>query len=181
MKPTVVIDVGCAKYGGDESIPYLIDEFKPAVLYGFDPSSEVEDRTWTEGDTLVSTRRMAAWTHDGTVGFKPGGLRGAVHPDGKPVPCIDLAAFVMREARLNDVVLKLDAEGSEYVLLPHLIVTGADRCLKVAWVEWHCEFCGRGWFGNKEPDRCSGCDHYDMGKRTVLERAMGCEMHQWNR
>lgn len=173
----IVIDVGAAKHGGDESIPYLIEEFKPDVLYGFDPSGIVDGGDLI-GETHVILRRAAAWTHEGTVGFVGDGLRGHVDADGELVPCFDLARFILG---LPDepIVLKLDAEGAEYDLLPHLIQAGADLRLQLAWVEFHCPHCGTGWFTSD--DRCGRCEHHEAGKRSDLEAAMRCEMHQWNR
>lgn len=176
----IVIDVGAAKHGGDESIPYLIEEFKPDVLYGFDPAYLVGSVAGQIGKTQVFTSRSAAWLYEGEVGFSGDGLRGHVDDTGEPVHCFDLSRFILA---LPDepVVLKLDAEGAEYALIPHLIAQGADLRLQLAWIEWHCPMCGTGWFGNNEPDTCARCWHIENGKRTDLEAALRCDVHQWNR
>lgn len=188
---TVVIDVGCATYGGDSSIPYLIEEFRPALLIGFDPNADValEDMDWP---ATVRVVRAAAWTHAGEVTFEGEGLRGHVTGIGtahaRTVRCVDLHEEVYELATAPgadreraDVVLKMDAEGSEYVLLPNMIERGSDVLLRLAWIEWHCPFCGTGWFGNELPDTCGRCGHVEPGKRTELEQALRCEVAQWNR
>jgi hypothetical protein len=178
----IVIDVGCAKYGGDESIPYLIEEFSPETLYGFDPACE--SSTYYVGDTLVVTQPWAAWTEDTKVGFDHAGLRGKVKKGGKETVAFDLSALVHKLSLTvpganSEIVLKLDCEGAEYTLLPHLRDTDADLRLKLIWCEWHCEKCGTGWFSFN--DRCGRCQNHDPGKRSELEGLMRCEMHQWNR
>lgn len=157
----IVVDVGCARYGPDFSIERLIEEFKPDVLYGFDPIEQAysEHPFWRDHDgTNVEIIRKAAWTFDGEIGYLNPGLRGWISDrHGAPrVPCVDLARFV---AELPDgrTVLKIDAEGAEYELLEHLIAHGVDRRLELAWVEWHA------------PDR----------GRESIEQRLACEVREW--
>lgn len=150
-----VIDVGCARYGGDYSIERLIEMHSPDVLYGFDPNggSDWGDRlTYPElGDNWIAFRatldgfdtdiqvsRSAAWTHDGEVRFLADGLAGMVgnHDHWPLVPCIDLARFI-DELPAGELILKLDAEGAEIDLLEHLIKTKVDLRLSLVIVEWH--------------------------------------------
>jgi hypothetical protein len=159
---TVVIDVGCARYGGDYSIERLIEEFHPRILYGFDPSWRANMYQPEEGtQTVVWTSTEAAWTHDGVVRFTVGGLGGQVTTTGPELPCIDLAKFIL-ELGDDDIVLKMDAEGSEYELLDHLIATSADTRLKLAWIEWHP-------FGVPDPEQA----------RASIEERIYCELTEW--
>ncbi len=175
----IVVDVGSASYGGDESILYLIDEFKPTVLFGFDPSSAVADRWWWQDSTMVVTEQSAAWTRSGTIGFVDGGLAGRVDDDGVETRCFDLADFLLAIPSQHEVVLKMDAEKSEYVLLPYLVERGADERLSLAWTEWHCPSCGYGRYqGN---DECSHCGYREAGLRAGIEASMRCETRQWDR
>lgn len=151
----IVVDVGCACYGGDYSIERLVEEFHPHTLYAFDPAAEDGDER--VGETLVIRRRAAAWTHAGEIGFTAAGLGGHIDPDGPLVRAIDLSALIFEVADSGDLVLKIDAEGAEYDLLEHLVATGADRLLSLAWVEWH------------QPDR----------GRTRLESELHCEVVEW--
>lgn len=196
----IVIDVGCARYGGDYSIERLVKEFSPDVVYGFDPSPNAGDEYFLNvggglglGDVLtadikftgdgeytgdeytkLSVWRKAAWTYDGEIGFREDNLNSWVTyaNDAPKVPCFDLATFisdlyVTKHDRLAngfldpnepEIILKLDCEGSEYDLLRHLINTGVDKLLKLAWVEWH------------DPDR----------GRALIESELACELHEWN-
>lgn len=159
---TAVIDVGCARYGGDYSIERLIEEFHPYVLYGFDPAWQV-DMFDPPADllTTVHVSTEAAWTFDGHVRFRVDGLGGQVTSTGPKVPCVDLAR-VIQEIAAPDIVLKIDAEGSEYALLDHLIETGMDDCLKLAWIEWHP-------FGVPNTD----------ARRRAIESEISCEITEW--
>jgi hypothetical protein len=176
----IVIDVGCAAYGGDQSIPYLIEEFKPTVLIGLDPAIGNQRLHQVDG-TFVIELPMAAWTFDGTVGFTVAGLRGHIDPEGLIVECYDLAGLIL-DCSGYEIALKLDAEGAEWELLSHLIGRDVDRLLKLAWVEYHCDVCGRG--GGKTLNHVKGCraDPLELEKRIVeLESRMRCDMHRWNR
>lgn len=173
----IVIDVGCAKYGGDESIPYLVEEFSPTLLYGFDPSEK--QATYMMGGTSVIIKPWVAWTEDGTIRFTKNGLRGSIDRKGQREVSFDLSSFIFSLPESEEIVLKMDAEGAEYTLLPHLRDTDADKRLKLIWCEFHCEKCGTGWFS--ADDRCGRCGNHQPGLRSDLEKSMGCKMHQWNR
>lgn len=164
MKPTVlaadsqtdiVIDLGCLgwpKLGGvEDSILTLIKRFHPKVLFGFDLHPALTEKMGDVDGTLVITSRRAAWTHNSQVGFSTQG--NCTHVDlfqVERVEAFDLAAWVrtLPEAR---IVLKVDVEGAEYVLLPHLIDQGViDRFSRIL-VEWH-----DGQYANSfESDRAS--------------------------
>lgn len=163
----IVIDVGCARYGGDYSIERLIEMYYPDMLYGFDPA-------WPEDEpnvihslfhpTTTFVERVAAWTYDGEVRFMIDGLNGQVgDAEHWPlVPCIDLAEFVRRLPSDQDIVLKIDAEGAEYDLLRHLITKGVDSMLKLAIVEWHTK-------GIEKPEK----------RRRMIEEVIACELQEW--
>lgn len=151
---TVVIDIGCAQHGNDYSIERLIDEFHPEYLYGFDPHESVidlstivnsVDQRGTMYETIVTTRRQAAWLYDGEIGFLSDGLNSCLSDrDDTKVTCFDLARWIYekmpattKRGALHQVVLKMDAEGSEYDLLDRLIELGHDKLVDIAWIEWH--------------------------------------------
>lgn len=160
---TVVIDVGCAKYGGDYSIERLIEEFHPETLYGFDPNLSEPSETVIDG-TRVCLFDTAAWTRAGTVGYRTAGLRGTVTEDARRprVVCFDLAAFIAALPDEGGIVLKIDAEGAEYDLLEHLIRAGVDAGLAVAVVEWH---------------PLSDGSHEE--RRESIGERIGCELREW--
>lgn len=51
--------------------------------------------------------------------------------------CIDLAELINRYAEEDYVVVKLDVEGSEYNILPHLLKKGAFNKIDAIGVEYH--------------------------------------------
>ena len=135
---SIVVDLGCASYQrGDkqeDSIITLIRRFKPMLYFGFDPA--VQDGVGrVEGTTLVTSRK-AAWIHDGRVGFVLDGNCSHVAGDDSLVHCFDIAQFLTTLPRV-DTVLKLDVEGAEYELLPHLLMRDALKNVRQLLVEWH--------------------------------------------
>lgn len=174
----IVIDVGCAKWGSDESIPYLVETFRPEILYGLDPGAE--PFSGFEGNTMVQVNPWVAWVYDGTIGFRVAGLGGHVDAGERATfPAIDLARFV-NEMPDQEIVLKIDAEGAEYELLPHLRTHDADLRLKLLWVEWHCEYCGLGGNG-RHREGCRGDHDAWAARRAETEAMMRCPQAQWDR
>jgi FkbM family methyltransferase len=163
----VVVDVGCARYGGDYSIERLLEEFRPDILYGFDPN-ESGDRLYEEDGTTVVIHRAAAWTEDGQVGYSQPGLGGFVSSTlaGQVVPAVDLARFIRELPEDAEVILKIDAEGAEYGLLEHLIRTKTDQRLTLAWVEWHGS-------SNRAAERAQ------QKRRQGIEASIRCELIEW--
>lgn len=54
------------------------------------------------------------------------------------VETIDLNEFILNNFNSSDyLVLKLDVEGAEYNILPHLVAGGAIQLIKEFYVEWH--------------------------------------------
>ena len=144
----IVIDVGCADWGGEISLAPLIKRFRPRFLYVFDPTPaySARRRGFTDGGTRVEILNAAAWTHDGTELLIGGGTRGSLLVGEWPeqrerheVETIDLARFILDlDAQ---VILKL---GCEYRLLTHLIATGAiDRVERLLVERHHPEMNGR--------------------------------------
>ena len=158
----IVIDVGCARYGGDYSIERLIEQFEPDVLYGFDPAWEASMYDANRYKTHVVVSTEIAWTRRGQVRFLQDGLNGQVG-DANHWPlmrCIDLARFIKKFPTAEEIILKLDCEGSEYDLLEHLMATGVDERLSLAWVEWHPR-------PNSEERRAS------------IESQLRCQVDEW--
>ncbi len=139
LKAAVVIDVGCARYGGDYSIERLIHEFQPGVLIGYDPNGTNERYVDDQHGTAVSLFRAAVWTKYGSCDYLTPGLGGYIRGDSGATLMCDVADVVRDCASLygGPLVLKLDCEGSEYGILERLIEDGSDRLVDLAWVEWH--------------------------------------------
>jgi hypothetical protein len=176
----IVIDVGCMTYGGDNSVDYLLAEYHPRELFGFDPALDADSDTVTDWGCPVELRKAAAWTYDGTIGFNVRGLGGHVDPDSRAVfAAVDLARFI-HDLTYDKIILKMDAEGAEYTVLPHLIEQGADLKLELALIEWHCEACGLGGNG-RHRDGCSFDRESWWERRRSVELAMRCPCGEWNR
>lgn len=57
------------------------------------------------------------------------------------VPCIDLSDFIISNFDKNDnIIIKMDIEGSEYHTLEKMIETGAIKYVNNISVEWHSRF-----------------------------------------
>lgn len=129
-----VVDVGCADHDA-KSVNYLVERFRPDEFWGFDPYPDMEPLDYQDGPTHVRTSGQAAWLYGGEVAFTEAGDCSHVGEGPNTVPCFDLAAWLAE--REPGTVLKLDAEGAEYELVPHLIATGEDRRLSLLLIEWH--------------------------------------------
>jgi hypothetical protein len=160
-------------------------EFEPGAFWGFDPNAaetaaEFDWEYWAvERGCDVHIDSRAAWVHDGTIRWFSDGLNSKVgdHPHWKKVGCFDLAKFVKNLADTpTGIILKIDAEGSEYTLLEHLIQKGADKLIDMAWVEWHCLSCFRGGGGHREDckDQSAGA----VARATIGEQ-IACELREW--
>ena len=151
----IVVDLGCCSYqlGNrvEDSIQTLIRRFKPAVLFGFDPHPALTEKVGTVYGATVITSRRAAWTHDGVAGLTLESNCTHIDLDEEQTTKVfDLASWI-RALPDTNIVLKMDVEGAEYVLLPHLIEQGLmDRFSRVL-VEWHEGRYAHGWESAREP------------------------------
>lgn len=157
----IVVDVGCATQGNEESIHALCDRFHPRTFYGFDPL--VVEGTWRSYQgTKVVLYKAAAWLYDGTVQMHLNGDHtGVTHDEATGVECIDFQGFLWHHTQHDDVILKLDCEGAEYPLLWAIYHSGLDRHLSLLLVEWHegvrrhGDFPSYGWhIMGRPPLRC---------------------------
>ena len=158
----IVLDIGASKYNGDYSIERLIDMYHPDTLYAFDPSWE-PSMAPSDTETKVIGSKKAAWTYDGKVRFLIDGLNGQIgdHAHWPEVRCFDLAKFIGKLPE-DEIILKLDAEMSEFELLERLIAQKMDARLSLAIIEWH-----------KLPD-----GSHDA-RRMAIERSIACPIEVW--
>jgi hypothetical protein len=150
----IVVDLGCCSYQRgnqlEDSIQTLIKRFKPTVLFGFDPHPALPDTVGQVYGTTVITSRRAAWTYDGDIGLALQGNCTHVHIDEEVrTKAFDIASWIrtLPEAR---IVLKVDVEGAEYVLLPHLIAHGLMDRFSHVLVEWHSGELANGYESDRE-------------------------------
>lgn len=154
----IVVDLGCCSYQRgnrlEDSIQTLIKRFKPTILFGFDPHPALREAVGQVYGTTVITSRRAAWTDDisatGKVGLSINGNCTHVDSSMPTAEAFDLVPWIMALPEAK-IVLKLDVEGAEYVLLPHLIEHDLmDRFSRIL-IEWHNGRYANGY----ESDRAS--------------------------
>lgn len=108
------------------------------------------EHTYTAAKPYFSSftyERKAAWTHNKGVAIK--GMRMARVDDNVVIqkgdnrqtwlsPSVDVAAYIMSNFTKDDfVVIKLDIEGGEWTLIPHLVRTGAIEYIDEVFFECH--------------------------------------------
>ncbi len=167
LETDIVVDLGCCSYQRgnrvEDSIQTLVRRFTPAVLFGFDPHPSLREAIGKVYGTTVITARRAAWTHDEEVGLNLNA--NCTHVDANEeqrTKAFDIAAWIriLPEAR---IVLKVDVEGAEYVLLPHLIAHGLMDRFSHVLVEWH-----KGQYANG----------YETDSESIL-RDINCVTEEW--
>jgi hypothetical protein len=164
----IVVDVGCVTWlkpgqlGQEDSIGYLLKRFGPTVLYGFDPHPGLVEMIDRVDGAVVMTSRRAAWTYDGEIALDLQANCTHVDAGMDKTPCFDLARWLL-ELPKAEIVMKLDVEGAEYVLLPHLIETGAIRRVNRLLVEWHVGRYANGL----------------QSDRRAIMRGIDCPVEEW--
>jgi len=179
----IVVDLGCAPHGPEQSIGQLIDRFQPDTLYGFDPWPGLVDSDSYLFGTRVEIRRSAAWTHDGFCEYahvnrerswdstivRAKNSRNEWAGDVIEVPCFDFAVWLRHlrhaGAGFERVVVKMDIEGAEFALLSYLHEDGSDSLIDWLLVEWHDQ--------KMEQPR-----HYLQARRRLL-RDLRCSVAAW--
>lgn len=151
----IVVDLGCQDYGHQDSLAALVTEYKPARIYGFDPSPLLDETVTQINGCPAQLRRAAAWLYDGTVPYQQNGTRSALAVRGVSTPCFDFSAW-LRDCE-KPVVVKMDVEGAEYELLDRLIADGTDARIEELVIEWH---------GDGE-------------RAEMLTRRLACPVREW--
>lgn len=130
---TAVVDLGCHDHGQWNSLGVLAELFHPEVIYGFDPSPDLDTSITEVAGTPVVLERKAAWIEDGELPFTEG--VGTISAEGSlRVPCFNFAEWLDEH---GPCAVKMDVEGAEYALLAHLIHTGVQSKMSYLFVEWH--------------------------------------------
>ena len=90
----------------------------------------------------VELVNAAVWTQDTVIswGRKFVVNSGAKLPAASTRPAVDIASFLRKRATLDDyVVVKLDIEGAEYQVVPHLLAQGVAPLIDEMFIEFHTE------------------------------------------
>ncbi len=154
----VVLDIGCFPHKGRDSLSWLAKAYEPALLLGFDPHPDQPTATRRVEKTTVAEMRTAAWTRNRRVFYDEDGWESRTGVGTEVVDCFDLAALLRSFAGLR-TVLKMDVEGAEYTLLPHL--AAEETWPSLLLVEWHPE-------------------HDHAGTQEALINMIGCPFEEWH-
>lgn len=96
----------------------------------------------------------AAWSRDGYIEYYHGKDDGGTMYPNKTtgdisrekhywVECVDLAAFIKSNFNKNDyIILKMNCEGAEYELIPHLKAKNLINWISKWYIQWHAEKIG---------------------------------------
>lgn len=134
----------------EDSILTLIKRYSPAVLYGFDPHPALRDGVGKVHGTVVVTSRRAAWTNDEKIGISLQGNCTHIDFDEEArTQAFDIVSWVRALPKAR-IVLKIDVEGAEYVLLPHLIRHGVIDRFSHILIEWHTDGYANGFESDRE-------------------------------
>lgn len=88
------------------------------------------------GTSVIDLKEWNPWGTNDRVHFKTSAV----------VPCIDFSQFIQENFSIDDnIIVKMDIEGSEYDTLEKMISTGVIDYIKFIAVEWHSRY-----FMNKE-------------------------------
>ena len=117
-------------------------------LYSFEPNPRFFKHYEKHPD--VTLIKSACWDHDGMLDFvlnrKRAGQAGRVKGIKKEiadvavtkVTCIDMAKWITDNTAADDrITMKMDIEGSEYTVLPHLLANNIFPRITRIYIEWH--------------------------------------------
>lgn len=135
----IVVDLGCMTRNGSNSVEELAKEYAPTIIYGFDPSPELESGLRRVRGVPVVQRRMAAWVSNETRGFvERGSTSTTVTGGGEQVNCFDFSKWIRALKKPGDtLIVKMDIEGDEIPVIERMIKDGTDELLDLLLIEWH--------------------------------------------
>nr|WP_278436632.1 FkbM family methyltransferase [Brucella anthropi] len=165
----VYIDIG-ANHG--KTIEAFTSENPEFEIFAFEPAPQLatELREKFQHNANITIFEAAAWISDGTVTFYPGAISDESstlltgksddspwkidYENGLEVRAVDIASWTMNNTSDDDlVIMKMDAEGSEYKLIPRLIDLNVPARLNEIRVEWH-------W--DRYPDEVTETQHHKI-------------------
>ncbi len=142
------------------------DDASRYEIHAFEPASMLPQlRTLASFLPQIRVIEAALWDADGSVDFSPDGVTGHVMPSGETddrqieVPCVRFSRWLRENFAPEDyLVVKLDIEGSEFVVLADLIEQDMIGWIDELYVEWHC---------SRDEDRFQVLDRHLRGLKTL--------------
>lgn len=158
----IYIDCGYHRGGGYEDLLSRKQITPDALKVGFEPNPRLKQAcpdwvhqaaVWTHSRGLTLHIQDPADNHVSEMGstvvpgFKDGlekleesgqHISGAF-TEQTSVPSVDLSSLISAYRFLNpdQIVVKIDIEGAEDMVIPHLIHTRAAAFIDIAFIEWH--------------------------------------------
>ena len=140
---------------GEDLTNWTVHGFEPDNRWVLDPRME-HILSW-QGPT-INIHSAAVWTEDGRMRFYPcksrssSYLQGAVHKyleSGRntsyEVDTVDLDRFIKELPDRERVILKMDIEGGEFYVLPHIQANGSALLLEEVRIEYHARMNRKQW------------------------------------
>lgn len=142
--------IDCGAYTGD-SLAVLVERYGPFErIVCFEANPGLSLLPPMDLRIAVELHQVAVWTADGEqrlyfgeqaegsslLSNKTSG--NLSHARSALVPTIDFAAWLERHTAPDDqLTIKMDIEGAEFVVLPHLARHPVRNRIARLWVEWH--------------------------------------------
>lgn len=143
----IFIDVGA--YDGDSIISFrkIVQNSNDFEIHAFEANPEL----WHHfKDMDVILHKNAVWIEDGEIDFFIGGndvsstlvdtkISGEIDYENPiKVTGIDIDKWIKENFNKEDkIILKMDIEGGEFEVIPHMIKGGSIKYLDEIWVEMH--------------------------------------------
>jgi FkbM family methyltransferase len=147
----IFLDIGA---GAGTSAEYFLKTHKGFEIYSFECDKRNIETIKQKG-TKTNLITCAAWISDNIVRYYPGTTSGAgtLFKTKKTgginknkyydVPAVDLARFIKSKFSRDDyIIVKLNCEGSEYELIPHLRQNNLVSWVNEWFVNWHYKKIG---------------------------------------
>jgi FkbM family methyltransferase len=147
----IVVDLGCFPHRDEISLEPLARQYRPDLLYGFDPWPGLVEGEFDIAGTRVVLARRAAWIEDGEIEFarvprfrawnstvmRAKNSRGEWSGSGEiiRVPCFDFSSWLRKLPERP--IVKMDIEGAEFPVLERMLEDGTDALVTELLVEWH--------------------------------------------
>ena len=136
----------------------------------------------TANTTIEISCHRVGLIHGGGHPLDPvhyGNASGVYQQELFHVPSIDVAGWIATSFTRQDwIVLKMDIEGAEFTVIPHIISTGATGLIDEIFVEVHVPSVDGG-SDNRRP-LVKGRTREDAKQLVGALRKAGVYAHQWN-